>query len=250
MYYLQSRRFKILIFTVTLLFLTIAGGSAQDYGLALDRADSLFSRQKYTQSYNIYDSIMNVGKLSSPKMLLRMAYIKEGLGDYTTALIHLNEYYVLTSDERALAKMENLGEMHNLTGYDYSESDFVLSVYHDYHNQIILVLSLFALIFLAGILYQKFKLKEKPIANFVLFSITLVILAVVINSGLGYREGIITHPNSYLLSGPSSSSKVLAIIPEGNKIPISKSQDVWLKTRWENKPAYIKSKNVTPITTR
>ena len=208
---MQSLSFKILILLIMCLSTAPVRVQAQDYKHILDQADSLFALKKYTQSYQLYDSIYSVGQLNSSQMLLKMAYIQEGLGDYTKAIFHLNDYYIQTSDDRALEKMQTLGSKHNLTGYDYSESDFFLSLYHQYYNQLLLFLSGISLVFLAGLFYQKFKLRQKPVTNFALFSVSVLLLALVLNTGMGYKEAIITHPSTYIMSSPSSSSKVIAI---------------------------------------
>lgn len=248
MHYLQTLRFKIFIFFFTSAAFVGNEAIGQRPDGTLVIADSLFAMQKYTQSYQLYDSLFTYQKLSSPQMLLKMAYIKEGLGDYTLALIHLNQYYIQTSDERALEKMESLATEFNLSGYDYGESDFVISIYHEYYNQIVLGISIISAIFLTGLFYQKFKLKVKPVSNFISLTISLIALVIVINTGMGYKEAIVIHPNTYIMSSPSSSSEVLAIISKGNKMPIKKSQDVWLKTEWDDQAAYVKIKNVTPVT--
>ena len=247
MSHMQSLSFKILIFVFACLSIGSTSVKSQDYRSLQNRADSLFTQKKYVQSYQLYDSIYSSGNLSSSQMLLKMAYIQEGLGNYTLALFHLNDYYNQTSDERALEKMQTLGAKHNLAGYDYSESDYVQSLYHQYYNKLVLVLSIVSIIFLAGIFYQKYKLKQKPITNFTLFTLSVLLLAGVINTGMGFKEAIITHPSTYIMSSPSSSSEVLAIIPMGNKVPIKKSFDVWIKTEWDQRTAYVKRKNVTPI---
>ncbi len=247
MHYLQRFRFKKYIFFSVLLLILVNIAEAQDFNSRLSYADSLFSQQEFTESYQVYDSINRLENLSSPQMLLKMAYIKEGLGDYTLALYHLNEYYMLTSDERALAKMEALGQEQDLIGYEYSEADYLISFYHKNYDSIVLVLIVLGVIFLGGMSYQKFKLKEKPTTNYVLLVLSSLALVIVLNTGMGYSQGIITHHNTYIMSGPSSSSEVLAIVAKGNKVPIKNNKDVWIKTEWQDRPAYIKSKNVTPI---
>jgi hypothetical protein len=67
----------------------------------LFEADSLFRSKKYTESKSIYSEITTTGK-ASPSLLLKLAYIDEGLGDYVQALFHLNNYYSMTSNQQAL----------------------------------------------------------------------------------------------------------------------------------------------------
>ena len=61
-------------------------------------------------------------------MLLKIAYIKEGLGDITSAQYYLNEYYLATSNEQALQKMEDLAEANDLKGYQHNDITFFFNI--------------------------------------------------------------------------------------------------------------------------
>lgn len=244
---IQSRIFKIIILLCANLNPAQNCDGAIDYARTQARADSLFAVQKYLQSYELYDSIHSVGKLSSPAMLMKMAFIKEGLGDYAMALYHLNEYYIRTSDEMALEKMESLAKAYDLVGYHYSDKEYFISVYHKYYNYLLIVLITLAVIFLAGIIYGKFKQHRKQAGNYALLAIVSGLLLLLINLGMGFQEGIITHPNTYIMSQPASSSEVIDIVGKGHKIIIDNENDVWLKTIWNDKEAFIKKKNVMPV---
>jgi hypothetical protein len=113
----------------------------------LPLADSLFNNKKYTEAYAIYNDLLDEGRASS-SMLLKMAFIREGLGDYSGALYHLNLNYLKTSSKRVLLKMEDLAKKHNLVGYEYTDYDYFLSFYYKYQLQITLaVLSLVLFMF-------------------------------------------------------------------------------------------------------
>ncbi len=244
---MQSNIFKII--TITLLFLLpgLIKAAPKDYKDKIKLADSLFAQKKYTQSYELYDSIYHIGKLRSPAMLLKMAYIREGLGDYTMALYYLYDYYIQTSDEFALEKMEALANIHNLAGYNYSDKEYFLSVYHEYYDQVIMVLGAIALLFLSGIAWQRFHLHRKPVGNFIIFSIVSFLLVYILNIGIGYQEAIVTHPNSYAMNEPSSSADVVDILAQGHKIEITGESDVWYKIEWNETEVYIKKKNALPV---
>ncbi len=244
---IQSRIFKIILLFVVNLYPVQNYAGTPGYSRTLARADSLFAAQKYMQSYELYDSIHTTGNLSSPAMLIKMAFIKEGLGDYAMALYHLNEYYIRTSDEMTLEKMESLANAYDLVGYNYSDKEYFISVYHEYYNYLIIVLVTLVMIFLSGIIYGKVKQHGKQAGNFVLLAIISGLLLAVINFGMGFQEGIITHPDSYIMSQPASSAEVIDIVGKGHKIIIDNENDVWLKTTWNNREAFIKKKNVLPV---
>ena len=247
---MQSNIFKII--TILLFFFqpALISAAPKDFQAKLILADSLFAQQKYTQSYELYDSIYTLGKLRSPAMLLKMAYIREGLGDYTMALYYLYDYYIQTSDEFALEKMETLASAQNLIGYDYSDKEYFLSVYHEYYDQIILLLISLSLVFIVGIGYRRFRLHQRPTGNYIVFSVISLVLIYILNFGMGHQEAIVIHQNTYAMDQPSSSADVVDILTLGHKIEISGETDVWYKTEWYDQEVYIKKKNVLPVTAR
>lgn len=244
---MQSNIFKIITIAILFLLPNLATSAPKDFKEKIKLADSLFAQKKYTQSYDLYDSIYHIGKLRSPAMLLKMAYIREGLGDYTMALYYLYDYYIQTSDEFALEKMESLANTYSLVGYNYSDKEYFLSVYHDYYDQIILVLGVTALLFLGSIAWQRYQKQQKPVGNYVIFLLVSLLLIYILNIGIGYQEAIVTHPNSYVMNEPSSSANVVDILAQGHKIKIIGESDVWYKTEWNNTEVYIKKKNALPV---
>lgn len=244
---MQKKVFKIMIvFVLSTAPFFYSWGQPVRY--AQQVADSLFEEKKYTQSFDLYDSIYQAG-YSSASMLLKMAYIREGLGDYTMAMYYLYEYYTLTSDELALEKMESLASARNLVGYDYSDNDYFLSVYHEYHNQILQGLGALAIIFLLGVLYQRFVKKRRPVGNFIFMTTFSVLFLAVLHMGMGFTEGIVVHPNTYVMDAPSASANVVDILQSGHKIPIEGKKDVWYKTTWNDAEVFIKQKNMLPLNT-
>ncbi len=70
---------------------------------------------------NFIDQLFREDQVVSPAVLMKMAFIQESLGDYSEALYYLNEYFLLTSDEGAVQKMQQLSEQHSLRGYAYTD---------------------------------------------------------------------------------------------------------------------------------
>src|ERR1041385_4283576 len=68
------------------------------------QADSLFRAKQYMQSLEVYQSLFSEQRYS-PAMLLKMAYIQEGLGKIGQTLYYLKLYHVATDDEQALRKI-------------------------------------------------------------------------------------------------------------------------------------------------
>src|SRR5690348_1763124 len=100
---LQTWFLKFVITSSFFFFCLVTVAQAQK----IKQADSLFQAKQYTQSLALYQSVFNEKKYS-PAMLLKMAYIQEGLGKIGQTLYYLRLYYLASDDEQALHKMEEL----------------------------------------------------------------------------------------------------------------------------------------------
>src|SRR5690349_10485916 len=147
------------LYKIVLLLIVASPTLAQKTGFRLSQADSLYDKKQYIQSLDQYREILAQGEYT-PAMLLKMAYVEEGLNHAGKALYYLNLYYLATSDKGALDKMEELATKFDLDGYESSDSDVILSFYHDYHQDLSLTLGAIALFCLALILFWKRKGKR------------------------------------------------------------------------------------------
>jgi len=206
----------------------------------LAHADSLFEQKKYTESYNIYETILLQEKHITPRMLLKMAFIKEGLGNYSEALYYLNMYYLNTSDKNAQSKMREIAETNSLSGFDINDKTFFVRQLRTYYQEIITIIFSIALIILGAIFYKKFKLQQKPVFSGISLVVILSLLFYMINFGDSTNEGIIMENHAYIMSGPSAGSDLLEVVKNGHKVKILKEMDVWMVIEWNGHKGYIK----------
>jgi tetratricopeptide (TPR) repeat protein len=244
---IQNLNFKNIILIKLIVLLTFTNVLAQENEKDIEVADSLFNQQKYTQSFEIYNRILKTDNLTSPAMLLKMAYIKEGLGDYSNALYYLNLYYLQTHNKRALRKMEDLAKKYNLQGYKYTDMEFFMNIFYRYYSAIVYSLSGLVLILIGYIVYKKLQLKTNPGFSLFYLLIVVAILFYVVNFGKRYQKGIIISQDTYLMAGPSSGSKLIAIADLGHRVHVLGKEDVWVKVEWEGSTAYIKENNILQI---
>lgn len=213
----------------------------------LQKADSLFELKKYTESFEIYAQLLDEEQKASPKMLLKMAFIKEGLGDYSNALYYLNVYYLKTSDKQARTKMKDIAEEHSLLGFVINDSDFFLNLLNKY--KLILAYSILGLsaIFLLIILYQKFGSKTRPVAFSLIFVVLQVMFFYVLNYSDNTNQAIIVEGNSYLMSGPSSGSDFVEVVEKGHRVKTFEEHGPWLEILWNDQKVYIKKNKVRKL---
>ena len=239
---------KKLFTIVFVLTLHLQIGWAQTVDSLHLKADSLFANQQYTQSFALYDSIYQYQQEASPAMLLKMAYIKEGLGDITTAQYYLNEYYLATSNEQALQKMEDLANANDLSGYQHNDITFFFNLYYKNYNWLVIGLLFVCITLFSVIIYQKRKYQASPWVNGIMLTLLLSGLFVLVNFGKDYNRGVIIKNNTFIMAAPSSGANLIDVITKGHKVIVDGKKDVWYKIEWQGQEGYVKAKNVKLLT--
>jgi tetratricopeptide (TPR) repeat protein len=204
----------------------------------INTADSLFDQQKYTEALNLYDQIYNEGQ-ASQAMLLKMAFIQDGLGDYAEALYYLDKYYQLSADRNVVGKIEQLAEANDLKGYSYNDTHYFLAMLDKYENQFLLLL-VAVVGFLLVYILKKRKAGEKPFAAGVI-QIMLIALILVLNNFDVTSRGIIVANETLLRSGPSAGAEPIEIIAKGHKVRVLEHNEVWTKIVWEGQEVYVRN---------
>lgn len=246
MIYMQTGYLKIVVSLITLLIFFNLQGFSQTTSFRLKTADSLFQAKRYTQSFEHYHEMLGQGEFT-PAMLLKMAFIQEGLLHIGESMYYLNLYFIATHDETALDKMKELATKYNLEGYEASEADKLLTIYYDNYNYISLAVVALIVLAFALTFYSRFRLQRRPVASFVLLSFFAATLFMHLFYGERTQTGIITNPSTYLMSGPSAGASVMEIIGDGHKVEVIGKSDVWLRIRWAGDIAYIKENTLVPV---
>jgi len=220
--------------------------NAQVFDYRLKMADSLYAKKQYTQSLDLYREIF-LQHTYSPAMLLRMSYIEEGLGQNPMALYYINLYYEITHDQSALSKMEDMATRYNLTGYELNKNDYTLAIIAENKTAIITALGAICVVLLSLMIYTLKRKKIKPFISFSFFILTVILLLAFTNRDLSPPNGITHNAPAYLMSGPSPGSRVIGIISEGHRLPITGRHDVWVKVKWRDGYAYLKQNQVLEV---
>ncbi len=233
---------SFLIFTV----LTIGSIQGQDINEDLRIADSLFQQKKYTESFKIYDAILSTGTMASNRMLLKMAYIKEGLGEDNDALYYLNLYYLSSQDETVLPKMEEMAIKNGLEGYSYDDTNALDSLYRKHYLDMASVLAGLALVLF--ILVIVFRIKGKnPTSPALFLSFLLIGFFLLVNWGSPQDRAIINDQRAYIMKGPSPGSGIVEVVKKGHRVDVLDKNDVWTTILWEGQRAYILENSLQPL---
>lgn len=239
-FYQNKSHFFFLIFSFFLSFPLQSQNDREE----LRKGDNFFEQKKYTEAVKVYENLLRQSATGTPRMLLRMAYIYERMGDYTRALYAMHLYNQLNPSYEIQLQMENLAHEHKLTGYEKRDKDYfsyLMAKYARYSFPSLIVLVLLAF----GIGY--FKILNKSTINFtyrILFILGIIGLLVWLNYTEIKPEVIISQDHTYLMSAPSSGSDVLAILDKGHKLKLNGQSDIWLEVEWQKKKAYLRRNKV------
>ncbi len=240
---MQNSCLKYLGIFFVFFFSLIQPTYSQENNFSIKVADSLFNQKQYTEAFAKYEKILVNNQQYSPRMLLKMAYIKEGLHDYTGAMYYLHLYYAKTPNRTVLRKMEDLAQTHQLTGYEYSDLQFFKTQFNKYYLHLLEGMLLLAVIIITLTIFRR---KNKPVSNSFKLGLTLYLAFIFyyINFLDFGQEGIIRHNRIPVMSAPSAGGSWLATANQGHKLKLTGEKDIWYQVQWKNQRAYIRKKNI------
>lgn len=227
------------------LLLVISFGFTHAQANKISKADSLFRAKQYTQSIELYKKVL-LEKKYSPAMLLKMAYIEEGLGKIGPTLFYLKLYQVASQDDQALQKMEELATKFNLVGYQTTDANRAARWIEKNKSIMLSILALFLLLAAVFLFVQRAKNQRPVIAGIATVVLGLIILF--FNNTSVAPSVIIGSDNTYLMEGPSAGAPVATVLSEGNQLESIGQEDVWLKVKWNDKVVYVKENAVLKAT--
>jgi hypothetical protein len=207
-------------------------------------ADKYFEQKDYKNAKAIYYNLIREKSNIEKNALLKLAYIHEKEQDFTKTLYFLNLYYERNPTERVISKMNSIAIENNLKGYELSDFYLIQLLIKQYSFVINLILAFLAL-YVTVILFTK-KRKNQPISIFQKFVLFLYLLIVfcIFNISKIYKQGIVHIPNTSIRIDPSSASPVYDVLPQGQRINILGSEDIWWRVIRGNKFYYINKVNI------
>jgi tetratricopeptide (TPR) repeat protein len=240
------KNLSLFVFAFFVQFLPVYG---QNYNSQIQQADSLFAGGDFTGSLKVYQQILSRSGKAAPGILLKMAYIYEGLEDYTHALYFLSLYYSYKPSQQAIDQMKNIAARYNLTGYEFKDVDFFMVLYERYYVYITSVLLLICIVLIASMIGRKIRKQYVPARHIIGLALFLIIVFAFLNITFRYKsvKAIIARDNVYLMSAPSAGAALISILPKGHRLDIERQEDIWLQVSWNNQTAYVRQQNVLLI---
>lgn len=234
---------QIFLTKLTLFFLVFAQSfNCQANTVTLEKADSLFASKNYQEALVIYEEILQKDQAYSPAMLLKMAFISEGIGDFPKTTLYLSKYYDHNPTPQIPDKIKELTNQTSLTGYNVSDRERFFNMLTDYSQEITSTLAVFLVLSLIMLVVRGFR-KEYFISS--IFLLCLVFLS---NNFMGKPDtGIITGDPTLIMSHPSAGGNLLKNVSPGHRVVIKSSIDMWYQIEWENQRAFVRKDNISKI---
>jgi hypothetical protein len=207
-------------------------------------ADSLFQQRSYKEAMEIYQLNFQLG-IYSPSMLLKMAFISEGIGDNENATLYLSKYYDLSPNPQTITKIKSLTGQTELIGYEVSDGMRFVLFLVEYKEIIVAALTLFLIMSLIFLWSKGKKLTE---ARFYWPSVILITLIFATNNFLkAPNAALVTNSPTLIVSKPSAGGELVDLVEPGHRVKIRASKDIWYEVEWKEKIAYIRKDNVTRL---
>ena len=229
---------------IILIFLLLISSHSRGNENLLFKGDSLFDLKKYYEAKKYYDSLYFNEELYTNSMLLKLSLIENELGNFEKSIYYLSKYTKNDDNEIVDQNLNNLISENNLETYAKSDYSFLLSIYNDNkQNLVISFLIILFIIFCLNIIRRNRNQKIIFIKTFFVLAL-ITLLMINIKGGL---DGIILNENTFIMNDPSSGSDVYKLIRKGEKIKIVNETDVWYEVELENQKKYIRKKNILKI---
>ncbi|MFD2202152.1 hypothetical protein [Shivajiella indica] len=205
----------------------------------------MFAAQNYQEAFSIYEDLLINDEIFSPAMLLKMAFVAEGTGDYSKASFYLAKYYDQNPNPRVITKIKALTEQSNLIGYELDDSDRFLKFLTDLQEELTSIFSI--LLILSLILLVAYR-KRVDQPKYYFPTIFFLILTFISNNFLFQATtGIVTGSPTLVMEKPTAGGKLLSVVDPGHRVVIKSSKDIWYEVNWGGKKVFIKKENITKL---
>jgi tetratricopeptide (TPR) repeat protein len=244
---MKMQSLPLKIFIIAALFSTLVFNTRANSlkNTNITKGDSLFAKKDYKASLDFYKTAFEQDKAFSQQMLARMAMMEEATDQYVMALYYLNTMYSYYPDSRVIQKMEDMGNQYHLSGYNYTDLEYAISIYKEYYYYIIFSISAIGFPFIIYLFLRKRKqvgLGFRPIIFLALLGAAFYLN----NYDITPLMGII-NSDCTIMEGPSPGAAVIEHIEAGHRVRIIKQEGIWYEISWKDKQAFVRDVYLLPI---
>jgi len=204
----------------------------------------LFRAGAYEQAYPFYRQVLRDGRQASPQLLLRMAYVQEGLGHYPAALYYLNLAQVRQPRHTTWHKITELAQHQRVTGYPDSWRQSLLITFQRYYYRLLQLLLIGAVV--GGTLLL---IRRRTFTHgwWLGYAVYLGLVATFLNVLAPSQAGIVASSHAALMGGPGAGAAWLTTAAAGDRLVVRGQRDIWYQVEWRGQAAYIRRSDLLLI---
>jgi tetratricopeptide (TPR) repeat protein len=210
---------------------------AQNNSRTLAKADSLFEAGAYEQAYPLYRQVLRQEQLVSNRLLLRMAYIQEGLEHYPAALYYLSLAQARQPRAATWRKMTELAQNYRLTGYTNTWQQQLLITIRRYYYRVLQALLVGAVVGGTLLLVRH---HQTGTGWWAVYAGYIGLTVVYLNMFGPEKVGIVSQSTAALMAAPSPGATWLTTAAAGDRLVVVGQRDIWYEVQWRGQPAYIR----------
>ncbi len=238
-YYLK----KIIFFLFFNLTFSQLANSQSDVQL-IKRADSLFKIENFSAAELFYEQNLISNPKLSESIYLKLALIKEKKGDFLKSIYFLNKAYEIAPDEKILAKLNEIANLHELKGYELSDFNFLILFYKQYSGFLVALLLILGIYIFVILFIKKYKSSLTPFNQKLFLIIYLLGIGLLLNLPDKYHQGIVNQDGVLLRSEPSSGATIIERVDKGHRLNVLGGNDIWKRVLWNDKFLYLKESDI------
>ena len=205
-------------------------------------ADKAYEANHFEEALPLYQVLLEQDRLTSPRILNRLAVMEETAGHVPQTLYYLNLLYTVAPDEGVRTRMESLARQYQVEGYDMDEWDFFRKLLRRFSVHLFAAFCFGMLCLVALLWWRRARgrsLRLLPLGIILL----LVIASAALNLDVHYGKAIVIDGKAALMEDPSAASPLEAFIPPGTRLTVIGESDAWMRVVYKDKQGFV-SRNV------
>ena len=181
-------------------------------------------------------------------MLLKLAFINEGLHNNSSALYYLAFYRKNFPDLSVEEKIVKLAGEKSISGYSSNYYTTLRNTYFNFYQELIYVLSGIAILWFLRMIYLFLTKKQITFLHSAFFMTFLIISGLIVNYDRFFKsEAIIFEQQPLVMNAPSSGASLIAKPEKGTKVFVLQREDIWSEILFDNRKGFIRSKALREI---
>jgi hypothetical protein len=202
------------------------------------RADSLFEQGHYEAATPLYRAQVWQQQQASARLLIRLAYTEHQQAHYAAELLYLNMALARQPRLSTWRQLALLAQRQRLVGYPTTWQQEVRVQVLRYYYPVLQGLLSVAVLAAVGLLLRR---QRTGRGTWLAYSLYLLATGAYLYWLRPMPTGIVARPGVALMAGPGAGAAWLSTAAPGDRLPVLGRQDIWLRVRWQERVAYVRT---------